>query len=1030
MQINQFVSRIFSVLVMFVIALGAAPGTPAWAARVNNGDTPPGLTAGDWKQIKGMLPTSGLSPYTQDFYIKASNTGRADEFGWSVAISGNTVAVSAPNEYSSAKGINGDQLNDLAAFAGAVYIFTYNGVTWSQQAYIKASNTQSGDVFGTSLAISGDTLVVGAFHEDGLAIGVNGNQNNDLASDDDTGAAYVFTRTGTTWSQQAYLKASNTGYHDYFGTAVAISGDTIVVGAPGESSNGGSQADNSLSSAGAAYIFTRSGSVWSQQLYMKASNPDTLDNFGAAVAIDGDTVAVGAFGEDGNAPGIDGNQFNNSSANAGAVYVFTRSGTDWNQQAYVKASNPGGYVNNNNSGDYFGWSVAILDDTLAVGAPFEDSNAIGINGNQLDNSAINSGAAYVFTRSGGIWSQQAYIKSSNPDGAIINVNNQVLDKGDQFGMPVVFSNNMLVVGAEGEDSNATGVNGDQADNSAQDSGASYAFTRGGSTWVQQAYLKTSNAGTGDSSCVPPNTLLAIQGDTLLIGACAEGSNATGVNGDQSDNSITSAGAMYIFHISQRVNAILRASANAAINASVTSVDFNVSFSEAMTGVDVADFVLDTSGGAGGVTGATIDSVTDTGDSINYTVHVSTGTGEGNLRLDLVDNNTITSVANGSPLGGAGPSNGDFNLGQSYTVDLSPPSVSSINCGESCLNSNTLISFVATFSEPVTNVVAGDFTISTTGATMPTIHSITGTGTTRTIWLDRGVGDPTIHEIHLDIPVSATFTDLAGNLAVGLPHTGDEFYTIDETIATATPTPTATATNPPLATRTPTPTRTRTPTRTLTPTRTPTLTRTSTLSPTPTITRVLFTKTIKSSGAQDGWVLESSESSNTGGTMNASAKTFNVGDSATKQQYRGILSFSTGASLPDTAIITKVILKIKKNSIVGGGNPVTTFQGFIVDIKSGFFGSKSTLELVDFQSLQGKAMGPFKPGLASNFYTIDLTNGKGFINKLATSSGLTQIRLRFKLDDNNNTLANYLKLYSGNATAASDRPYLTISYYVP
>jgi hypothetical protein len=179
---------------------------------------------------------------------------------------------------------------------------------------------------------------------------------------------------------------------------------------------------------------------------------------------------------------------------------------------------------------------------------------------------------------------------------------------------------------------------------------------------------------------------------------------------------------------------------------------------------------------------------------------------------------------------------------------------------------------------------------------------------------------------------------------------------------------------------------------------------------------------------DGWVLESGETTSKGGSLDSKATTFRLGDDKAKKQYRGILSFST-KGLPDTAVITKVTLKIRKQGIVGGGNPVTTFQGFMVDIKKGYFGT-SALQTADFQTTASKTYGPFKPALYSNWYSIDLTSGKNYINKVSSYSGLTQIRLRFKLDDNNNTIANYLSLYSGNASSSSYRPQLVIEYYVP
>jgi hypothetical protein len=186
--------------------------------------------------------------------------------------------------------------------------------------------------------------------------------------------------------------------------------------------------------------------------------------------------------------------------------------------------------------------------------------------------------------------------------------------------------------------------------------------------------------------------------------------------------------------------------------------------------------------------------------------------------------------------------------------------------------------------------------------------------------------------------------------------------------------------------------------------------------------------LRSQNTMDGWVLESSETSAAGGAMNSSATTLRLGDDVSRKQYRSVLSFDT-SPLPDTAFITKVTLNLKQQGIVGGGNPVTTFQGFVVDIRKGFFSNSANLQVADWQANANITFGPFTPALTGGWYTINLTSAKAYINKLATGSGLTQIRLRFQLDDNNNAIANYLSLYSGNAGAAS-RPQLIIEYYVP
>jgi hypothetical protein len=349
-----------------------------------------------------LFQRGSTGQWSQQAYVKASNTGTGDSFGASLALSadGDTLAVGALFENSNARGIDGDQSDDTASSAGAVYVFSRDaGQIWSQQAYVKGSNTDARDEFGSGLSLSadGNTLAVGAFGEDSRATGVGGDQNDNLASH--AGAAYVFTRAAGQWSQQAYVKSSLADPDDAFGFSLALSGDgnTLAVSAPGEASRskgvGGVQSDNNAPDAGAAYVFTRTAGVWSQQAYVKASNTETLDRFGFALALsaDGSTLAVGAFLEDGNAQGIDGDQANNDSNDAGAAYVFARAGTKWSQQAYVKAPNM-------DSSDAFARSFALSADggMLVVGATGEASNATIIGGDQTNNDAPEAGAAYVF----------------------------------------------------------------------------------------------------------------------------------------------------------------------------------------------------------------------------------------------------------------------------------------------------------------------------------------------------------------------------------------------------------------------------------------------------------------------------------------------------------------------------------------------------------------------------------------------------------------------------------------------------------
>jgi drug/metabolite transporter superfamily protein YnfA len=524
MKANLFLlCSIITILIAITLSPGSvnaqAPQVPfANPIAPDNLSIPAGLSAADWAEITALLPE-------QQAYLKASNTQLEDGFGYSVALSGDTVVVGAPEEFSAATGVDGDQDDNSASYSGAAYVFVRTGSAWSQQAYLKASNSEEHDRFGVSVALSGDTVVVGAPEESSAATGVDGDQNDNSAPA--SGAAYVFVRVGSAWSQQAYLKASNSEEYDSFGASVALSGDTIVVGAPEESSAAtdinGDQNDNSEYGSGAAYVFTRAGGTWSQQVYLKASNTEEYDRFGRSVALSGDTVVVGAPEESSAATGVNGDQSDNSAFYSGAAYVFVRAGGIWSQQAYLKASNTEEY-------DSFGVSVALSGDTIAVGAPEESSIATGVDGVQNDDSASYSGAAYVFVRTGGIWSQQAYLKASNTE------------EYDSFGVSVALSGDTVVVGAPEESSAATGVDGDQNDNSEYSSGAAYIFVRAGGTWMQQAYLKTSNTEEYDRF----GSSVALSGDTVVVGTMGESSVATGVDGDQDDNSAPASGAAYVF----------------------------------------------------------------------------------------------------------------------------------------------------------------------------------------------------------------------------------------------------------------------------------------------------------------------------------------------------------------------------------------------------------------------------------------------------------------------------------------------------
>ena len=270
------------------------------------------------------------------------------------------------------------------AYQASQFRSAKNAGLTTQQAYLKASNNEEVNGFGGSVAVSGDTVVVSAYVEDSPTTGVN-RVPDQAAFNSGTAsfsiAAYVFVRSGGTWSQQACLKTSDSeggvlgGFGGFggSGSSVAISGDTVVVGA-----------------TEVAYVFVRTGDSWSQQADLKVSNPGEFDGFGASVAVSGDTVVVGAYGESSSTKGLNGNQANNRARNSGAAYVFTRSGGNWSQRAYLKASNTG-------PSDEFGGFVAISGSTIISGAIGEDSSTSGINTVPNDTGTANdSGAAYIF----------------------------------------------------------------------------------------------------------------------------------------------------------------------------------------------------------------------------------------------------------------------------------------------------------------------------------------------------------------------------------------------------------------------------------------------------------------------------------------------------------------------------------------------------------------------------------------------------------------------------------------------------------
>jgi len=362
----------------------------------------------------------GSTLLVQQATLLAADPVELAGLGSSVAISGDTVVGGAPSFLG----------------AGAAYLFvkTGAGCRWQQQK-LTASDTTSPTDFGWSVAISGDTMVAGSPFEAGDSSSI-------------LGAAYVFVKSGTNWSLQQRLTptSNDTGFGSYFGFAVAISGDTIVVGHLGDF--------DGVSSAGTASVFVRNGTSWRLQQKLIPNNPSG-GFFGYSVALDGETALVG-----------------DSTYGAGSAYVFTRSGSSWTEQQKLTASDTTAGVN-------FGYALALDGETLVVSDPFDD--AVGYR----------SGSAYVFVKNGASWSHQQRLIPADPvpQGDLF---------GKQFGGTVALSGDTIVAGAVYD---------------SLGKGAAYVFGRSGASWNQRQKLTNTDPATGAFGAS-----VALSGGTAAIGS--------------------------------------------------------------------------------------------------------------------------------------------------------------------------------------------------------------------------------------------------------------------------------------------------------------------------------------------------------------------------------------------------------------------------------------------------------------------------------------------------------------------------------
>jgi len=369
----------------------------------------------------------------------------SDQLGFKVAIDGDIVVAGSVNDK---VGANVEQ--------GSAVVFARSGTGWVEQARLTASDGRERDHFGISVGVSGETIVVGSQRDDGAST--------------KEGAVYVFVRNGSAWTQQAILTASNGQESDVFGYAVAIQGDTLVVGAP--------SADFDIfANWGAVYTFKRNGGTWTEQSILRPFDAFTLAEFGCSVGLDGDTLVVGA---EGSYVGLTQGQ--------GAAYVYVRFGNQWMQQARLT-------VEEGSVFDHFGHSVAVSGDTIAAGGlPWVGAEAY-------------SGVVYVFTRRGIVWGREATLTA--PDRAF----------NDNFGRGLAMSGDLIAAGSGGDN---VGGNANQ--------GSVYVFARHDGAWTQQTKLTAGDGTEGDLL----GFSVAISGNDVVAGANLD------------DVTVTDEGSAYVF----------------------------------------------------------------------------------------------------------------------------------------------------------------------------------------------------------------------------------------------------------------------------------------------------------------------------------------------------------------------------------------------------------------------------------------------------------------------------------------------------
>lgn len=430
-------------------------------------------------QLLLLSTTSMAQSWQQAQKMVAADRAVSDRFGYIVDMDGEHAVIGVPNKAAGA-----------SADAGKAYVIRKTGTTWSTPTSIVPPVSSGGDRFGISVAVSGSYMIIGASMEDEDA--------SEAATISNAGAAYIYQFSGTTWTLQQKIVASDRAEDDNFGTSVSISGDFAIVASMNDDED--ALGANTLSNSGSVYVFKLIGGTWTQQQKLTADDRGADVRFGYCMAMKGDYAVVSCNYDNTDASAA------NSLTNAGSAYIFKNTNGTWAQQQKIVASDRA-------ATDRFAFSVDIEDSYVVVGTIQQDTDASGAS------PISNAGAVYIFNENSGVWTQQQ---------KIVSFDRRI---SDFFGWSVSISGEYLVSGAYAQDYNSEG-----GGSIGSEGGAIYFFKRTGSVWGNQQKVTATDRNIGDRY----GWSVALQGDEALVGASRDEKTASG-----GTPAVSEAGSVYI-----------------------------------------------------------------------------------------------------------------------------------------------------------------------------------------------------------------------------------------------------------------------------------------------------------------------------------------------------------------------------------------------------------------------------------------------------------------------------------------------------